>query len=70
MKEKVTKSVYDPFLRNPRYCGVQASHTWELHALRRHFHPTVALYASNLLKPDGASEQFSGDPLSDFTLIK
>lgn len=40
----------------------------ELLVLARHYHPTVALFASNILQ--GLKINYSGDPLQDFTLIR
>lgn len=60
------RNEYDPQGRNPLYCGAETAALWELESLSAHFHPTVALFAGNLLK----SEQikYGGDPLSDFTV--
>lgn len=35
--------------RDPRFAKAETSHAWEILLLQNHFHPTVALYASNLL---------------------
>lgn len=43
-------SDYDPQHRNPLYCRADAECIWELQKLSQHFHPTVSLFASNLLK--------------------
>lgn len=43
-------SDYDPQHRNPLYCRADAECVWELQKLSQHFHPTVSLFASNLLK--------------------
>lgn len=41
---------YDPHHRNPLYCRADSECFWELQKLSQHFHPTVSLFASNLLK--------------------
>ncbi|XP_078314561.1 CCAAT/enhancer-binding protein zeta-like isoform X2 [Crassostrea virginica] len=59
---------YDPQHRNPLYCRADAECIWELEKLSQHFHPTVSLFASNLLK--GEAVRYTGDPLQDFTIIR
>ncbi|XP_060535231.1 CCAAT/enhancer-binding protein zeta [Cylas formicarius] len=59
---------YNPLARNPLYGGGEFCAYTELLPLARHFHPTVSLYAKNLL--EGAPIKYSGDPLKDFTLIR
>lgn len=34
---------YDPFSRNPLFCGAENTSLWELKKLSVHFHPSVAL---------------------------
>lgn len=41
---------YDPHHRNPMYCNADKECIWELKMLANHFHPTVSLYASRLVK--------------------
>lgn len=41
---------YDPYHRNPMYCNAEKECIWELKQLANHFHPTVSLYASKLIK--------------------
>merc|ERR1712130_710080 len=62
------RSCYDPTARNPLYCGAGRTALWELERLSNHFHPSAALFASNLLA--GQSISYSGDPLGDFTLAR
>ena len=64
----VAKSSYDPVGRNPLYCGAERSALWELEALATHYHPSAALFATNLLNNEQI--KYSGDPLSDFTLTR
>ncbi|XP_061172895.1 CCAAT/enhancer-binding protein zeta-like [Saccostrea echinata] len=59
---------YDPQHRNPLYCRADSECVWELQKLSQHFHPTVSLFASNLLK--GEHVRYTGDPLQDFTIIR
>ncbi|KAK9877934.1 hypothetical protein WA026_020157 [Henosepilachna vigintioctopunctata] len=62
------ESKYDPFNRNPLYAGSEQTTCSELHYLRQHFHPTISLYANNIL--NGEIIKYQGDPLKDFTLIR
>ncbi|KAM9463059.1 nucleolar complex protein 3 homolog [Clarias gariepinus] len=41
--------VYLPELDEPEYCNPQNTCLWELHALKRHYHPMVKKFASHLL---------------------
>nr|XP_027789276.2 CCAAT/enhancer-binding protein zeta [Marmota flaviventris] len=59
---------YDPFSRNPLFCGAENTSLWELKKLSEHFHPSVALFAKTILQ--GNYIQYSGDPLQDFTLMR
>jgi len=61
-------NTYDPFSRNPLFCGAENTSLWELKKLSEHFHPSVALFAKTIL--EGNSIQYSGDPLQDFTLMR
>lgn len=67
-KEKGVNTKYNPLVRNPLYGGGEFCAYTELHNLRSHFHPTVSLFATNIL--NGESVKYSGDPLNDFTLIR
>lgn len=67
-KEKAPLTKYNPFTRNPLYGGGEFSTYLELIDLKKHFHPTVALYASNIINKQ--TIKYSGDPLNDFTLIR
>uniref|UniRef100_A0A8C5NX47 CCAAT/enhancer-binding protein zeta n=1 Tax=Jaculus jaculus TaxID=51337 RepID=A0A8C5NX47_JACJA len=60
--------IYDPFSRNPLFCGAENTSFWELQKLSKHFHPSVALFAKTIL--EGNYIQYSGDPLQDFTLMR
>lgn len=61
-------NTYDPFSRNPLYCGAENTSLWELKKLSEHFHPSVALFAKTILQ--GNYIEYSGDPLQDFTLMR
>ncbi|XP_054428852.1 nucleolar complex protein 3 homolog [Pteronotus mesoamericanus] len=41
--------VFLPELDEPEYCNAQNTALWELHALRRHFHPVVRRFAAHLI---------------------
>ncbi|XP_076065746.1 nucleolar complex protein 1 isoform X2 [Oratosquilla oratoria] len=64
----VHQGTYDPYHRNPLYCGADYSPLWELEQLQNHYHPSVALFANKLLT--GEDVEYSGDPLQDFTLTR
>ncbi|XP_072760876.1 CCAAT/enhancer-binding protein zeta [Anoplolepis gracilipes] len=59
---------YDPFCRNPLYAGAIKGFNTELEALSRHFHPSVALFANQIIQ--GNPITYTGDPLEDLTLIR
>lgn len=44
---------YDFRKREPRYAKAETSKLWELVFLTNHYHPTVSLYATNVLDPRG-----------------
>jgi ribosome biogenesis protein MAK21 len=44
-------SEYDAHKRDPMHANAETSSLWELSPLLLHFHPTVQLYAENLLHP-------------------
>lgn len=46
---------YDPFCRNPLYAGVVKGLNAELEALSRHFHPSVALFANQIMQGNKTS---------------
>ncbi|RLU23960.1 hypothetical protein DMN91_004168 [Ooceraea biroi] len=59
---------YDPFGRNPLYAGAIKEVNIELAALAKHFHPSVALFASQIIQ--GKPIEYTGDPLEDLALIR
>ncbi|VDM99151.1 unnamed protein product [Thelazia callipaeda] len=56
---------YDPLARNPLFAKANKSVAAELTLLSMHYHPSVAVFASNLLK--GVKVRYDGDPFHDFT---
>ncbi|XP_067226221.1 nucleolar complex protein 3 homolog [Chanodichthys erythropterus] len=50
--------VYLPELDVPEYCNPQNTALWELHLLKRHYHPVVRKFAAHLMK--GAPSEGSG----------
>ncbi|XP_028821673.1 nucleolar complex protein 3 homolog isoform X2 [Denticeps clupeoides] len=50
--------VYLPELDEPEYCNPQNTSLWELHTLRRHYHPVVRKLASHLVA--GAPSEGAG----------
>ncbi|WAR19175.1 CEBPZ-like protein [Mya arenaria] len=68
LNHKTEKTDYDPYHRNPMYCHAENECIWELEGLTCHYHPTVALFAKQLLQGDYID--YSGDPLQDFTIIR
>nr|XP_060623027.1 nucleolar complex protein 3 homolog [Anolis sagrei ordinatus] len=47
--ESQGSGLYLPELDEPEYCNAQNTALWELHALKRHYHPIVQKFASHLL---------------------
>lgn len=45
-----TNDPYDPFHRVPEFAGAQYSMRTELSALQRHYHPTVRVFAQNIIE--------------------
>ena len=48
-KVKKEKTTYDPLCRNPLYAGGEFCAYTELIYLKNHFHPSVSLFATNIL---------------------
>ncbi|KAJ3662377.1 hypothetical protein Zmor_006730 [Zophobas morio] len=67
-KENKQPIQYNPLSRNPLYAGGDFCAYTELIRLKNSYHPTVALYATNIL--EGNIIKYSGDPLKDYTLIR
>lgn len=47
--ESQGSGVFLPELNEPEYCNAQNTALWELHALRRHYHPIVQKFAVHLI---------------------
>ncbi|KAL1788861.1 nucleolar complex protein 3-like [Sigmodon hispidus] len=47
--ESQGSGVFLPELEEPEYCNAQNTALWELHTLRRHYHPVVQRFAVHLL---------------------
>ncbi|MBZ3885194.1 Nucleolar complex protein 3-like protein, partial [Sciurus carolinensis] len=47
--ESQGSGVFLPELDEPEYCNAQNTALWELHALRRHYHPIVKRFAAHLI---------------------
>jgi ribosome biogenesis protein MAK21 len=65
--------VYDGRKRDPMYTNSENSMLWELTALSRHFHPTVSLYAKNILNGSALTvpkDATNYDPLLNHTLSR
>ena len=61
-----TRRVYNPLKENPLRSNADNSCAWELLLLAEHNHPTVSLFAKQLLELKFIS--YDGDPLLDFSL--
>jgi len=70
-KNKVLKgkSAYNPYHRAPQFAGAEFCSAWELHSLKRHFHPTVSLFTKNIIHSN-YEKPASSNPLDDYTLLK
>ncbi|XP_050436271.1 CCAAT/enhancer-binding protein zeta [Adelges cooleyi] len=66
-KVRETLNFYDYTARNPRYAGGEHAILSELITLNRHYHPTVATFASRVIA--GKSIYYDGNPLADFTIL-
>lgn len=67
-KPAATATGYDPTKRNPLYAGAETSCAWEMHHLVQHYHPSVQMFARQLLLEPKTGVQYAGDPLVDFTM--
>lgn len=59
---------YSPYNRNPAFAGAEYALKTELLQLAKHFHPTVQVFAQNLIASKPIN--FYGDPLRDFCLTQ
>ena len=63
-KPVTSKNQYDPLKREPKFANAESTPLYEIICLTFHAHPTVRLWATNLL--EGQLISYSGDPLLDF----
>lgn len=61
-KSEPVADEFDFKQRDPRFAKAETSHAWEIVLLQDHFHPTVSLYASNLIAEPAARQDL---PLPD-----
>ncbi|KAI0525787.1 CBF/Mak21 family-domain-containing protein [Xylaria bambusicola] len=66
LHEKHAVNVYDGRKRNPEYSNAHLSCLWELLPFFKHYHPSVDVYAKNLLKGEKAGKK---PELANHTLI-
>lgn len=64
-REPEEKADYDPLKREPIFSNADKIAWWELVVLSKHFHPSVAKWASLIL--EGEHVEYNGDPLKDFS---
>uniref|UniRef100_A0A0N4UPK5 CBF domain-containing protein n=1 Tax=Dracunculus medinensis TaxID=318479 RepID=A0A0N4UPK5_DRAME len=60
--------IYDPYSRNPVYASADRSVAAELLLLAKHYHPSIAIFASNLMAR--LRIRYDGDPLMNFTSMQ
>ncbi|XP_037933758.1 uncharacterized protein F23B12.7 [Teleopsis dalmanni] len=64
--KEINATKYDPYHRVPAFAGAEFTLRYELLLLREHFHPTVQVFADNILNQKRID--YYGDPLRDFGL--
>jgi ribosome biogenesis protein MAK21 len=64
ISKKMEAQPYDPLKREPKFAQAEGEPIWELVTLATHCHPTISMWASDLLK--GELLEYAGDPLLDF----
>lgn len=52
VKDGAHENVYDAKQRDPKFAKADTTRLWELSLVSNHFHPTVALYANNILSTE------------------
>lgn len=65
---QIATTKYNPYNRAAAFAGAEYSLKAELLQLARHFHPTVQLFAQNII--DSRAITHYGDPLKDFCLTQ
>ncbi|KAK5628477.1 hypothetical protein RRF57_004192 [Xylaria bambusicola] len=66
LHEKRASNTYDGRKRNPEYSNAHLSCLWELVPFLKHYHPSVDVYAKNLLNSEKANQK---PELANHTLI-
>jgi len=64
-KQESSGPGYKPMSRNPSFAKAESVGLRELALLANHYHPTVSLFAQNLLEKE--TIQYTGDVLVDFS---
>ena len=64
--DKPFSSEYDPFKIEPKFANADKTMFWELHLLKSYYHPSIQMFARNILK--GEPIEYSRDPLQDFSM--
>lgn len=64
--KEIVGNKYDPYHRVPAFAGADNTLRTELLLLCQHFHPTVQVFAENVLNQKKIT--YYGDPLKDFSL--
>lgn len=57
---------YTLICRNPIFSNADKTSPWEMTFLRKHYHPSIAVFARSLQV--GQEIEYDGDPLEDFSL--
>ena len=65
-QKKQQENLYDPHKREPKFAKAENTQLYEIISLCHHSHPTVRLWAQNLL--DNKPIEYKGDPILDFTI--
>lgn len=65
---QIAPTKYNPYHRVPEYAGAEFILATELLRLVDHYHPTVQVFANNVIQ--GLNINYHGDPLRDFCLTQ
>lgn len=49
LDQELGSGQYDPYLMEPEYCNATSTALYELTLLRKYYHPTVKVMASNII---------------------
>lgn len=64
--DKPFTNEYDPFKIEPKFANADKSMLWELHLLKSHYHPSIKMFANNILNDEPIT--YTSDPLQDFSM--